>query len=519
MKLRIVFVFVVLLMAETNSENILFYWGVSGYSHRISVWGLIDKLVEKGHKVTFISPYEAKVPYFHPNITDIVPMNLAEDVGIIRIDFISMRLKNGVQAIDDLWYEYYDAGIRGCKSLMQNEQVLKWINESSYDLVILNALYNDCGYGLVHKFQAPHIMYTTTTHFPWFKDAYGFPDENLPEMEFHYPLEMTFVQSIRNLVSGLYWQWKRHTELFPILEPLLRSALKIPDLPPLHEIEMNTSLIFTNTHPSEEFPRSLPPNVVEIGGIHCSDDRKPLPQDLEDFIASGDNGFILLSFGTFAAINNLPIHLQHVFFNAMKAVPKYQFLVKYNQDRPDWVPKNVHTLKWVQQQDLIAHPKIRAFIGHGGLLSTQEAIFHGVPMIIVPLFAEQDYQAVRANDRETAIALEIAELTEEKLLNAILEVTSNPKYKTNTMRLSKFFRDRQNQPLESAIWWVEYVMRHKDISHLRPVGITKSWYERRMLHIWGFLAISLLCFLAIALYFTIAVLKMMTKTITKNKQE
>lgn len=48
-------------------------------------------------------------------------------------------------------------------------------------------------------------------------------------------------------------------------------------------------------------------------------------------------------------------------------------------------------------------------------------------MIIVPLFAEQDYQAVRANDRETAIALEIAELTEEKLLKAILEVTSNPK--------------------------------------------------------------------------------------------
>lgn len=43
----------------------------------------------------------------------------------------------------------------------------------------------------------------------------------------------------------------------------------------------------------------------------------------------------------------------------MKAVPKYQFLVKYNQDRPDWVPKNVHTLKWVQQQDLIGNHYMR----------------------------------------------------------------------------------------------------------------------------------------------------------------
>lgn len=85
-----------------------------------------------------------------------------------------------------------------------------------------------------------------------------------------------------------------------------------------------------------------------------------------------------------------------------------------------------------------AHPKIRAFIGHGGLLGTQEAIYHAVPMIVIPFFVEQDYQASRAHERQTAISLEISELTEEKLLNAILELLNNKKYSKLIKTTTKF---------------------------------------------------------------------------------
>jgi hypothetical protein len=120
-------------------------------------------------------------------------------------------------------------------------------------------------------------MYSPTSHFSWFKEAYGLVDENHNEMEYHFPIDMNFLQSTRNLLLSLYWNWKRHNELFPKLEPLLKSALNLPNLPSLYEIEKNTSLIFTNTHPNEEFPRSLPPNLIEISCMHCSDVRNPLP--------------------------------------------------------------------------------------------------------------------------------------------------------------------------------------------------------------------------------------------------
>lgn len=37
--------------------------------------------------------------------------------------------------------------------------------------------------------------------------------------------------------------------------------------------------------------------------------------------------------------------------------------------------------------------------------------------------------------------------------------------------MSKAFRDQQNSPLETAIYWVEYVARHKGANHIKNSGV------------------------------------------------
>ena len=59
---------------------------------------------------------------------------------------------------------------------------------------------------------------------------------------------------------------------------------------------------------------------------------------------------------------------------------------------------------------------------HSGLLSTQESIYHGVPMVAIPVFGDQDLNANRAAEAGIAISVEILDITEEKLEAAINEV-------------------------------------------------------------------------------------------------
>lgn len=52
-----------------------------------------------------------------------------------------------------------------------------------------------------------------------------------------------------------------------------------------------------------------------------------------------------------------------------------------------------HIVKWAPQQEVLAHPAVGAFWSHNGWNSTMESICEGVPMICMPFFADQLFNA------------------------------------------------------------------------------------------------------------------------------
>lgn len=66
------------------------------------------------------------------------------------------------------------------------------------------------------------------------------------------------------------------------------------------------------------------------------------------------------------------------------------------------------------------------FISHGGALSTQEAIYHGVPLLIIPLFLDQITNAIRIIDRNLGLRVPYCDLTTENLYESAIEVLNNP---------------------------------------------------------------------------------------------
>jgi len=108
-------------------------------------------------------------------------------------------------------------------------------------------------------------------------------------------------------------------------------------------------------------------------------------------------------------------------------------------------------------------------------------------MIVFPLFAEQDYNANIIEQIGCGIKLEIVGITKEQLRSAISNIIEDGRYKSKMMEASSLFKDRPMKPLETAVWWTEYVLRHKDVSALKSLTSHQTWHERRLLDVWLFI--------------------------------
>ncbi|KAK7940006.1 hypothetical protein WMY93_003332 [Mugilogobius chulae] len=105
-----------------------------------------------------------------------------------------------------------------------------------------------------------------------------------------------------------------------------------------------------------EWPRPIMPNMVLIGGINCAK-KAPLPADLQEFVeGSGDDGFIVFTMGSM--VSDMPMEIATLFFEAFRQLPQ-RVLWRYEGKVPENAPKNVKLLKWLPQNDLLAHPKAR----------------------------------------------------------------------------------------------------------------------------------------------------------------
>lgn len=163
--------------------------------------------------------------------------------------------------------------------MYDDDEFINWVKDTKVDLLFIDGLFNDCAYGMAHYWNAKTIIFQTSSAFPW-SDCFGLPDETswIPDMALYYPVPMSFTQRAKNALMPIAWKLYRRWTYFPYLERLTKEKLNITELTPFEEIERNVGLVFLNTHYSEEFARSVPPNVISVGGIAWAAKRKPLPK-------------------------------------------------------------------------------------------------------------------------------------------------------------------------------------------------------------------------------------------------
>lgn len=70
---------------------------------------------------------------------------------------------------------------------------------------------------------------------------------------------------------------------------------------------------------------------------------------------------------------------------------------------------------------------MRLFITHGGLLSSIETVYFGVPILVIPIYGDQKLNAQLAIGNGYGLSLSYDELNEENLFQKLNELIENPK--------------------------------------------------------------------------------------------
>lgn len=163
-----------------------------------------------------------------------------------------------------------------------------------------------------------------------------------------------------------------------------------------------------------------------------------------------------------------------------------------------------------------AHPNINVFISHGGLIGTQEAIFHGVPIMGVPIYADQYNNLLQAQNLGFGKILQYHDIDEDTLRKNLFEILKDDSYKIKAQEISARFKDRPLTALETAMYWIEYVIRHKGADFIKNPALKLSWFAYNMIDVYAFLSVVVIAVVLAVFYTLKTILRLLNPSSNKK---
>ncbi|NP_001170967.1 UDP glucuronosyltransferase 5 family, polypeptide D1 [Danio rerio] len=480
-------------------------------SHWVNMKVLIEELHSRGHSITVIRPKSSwYITEKSPLYTSITIQDNVNDFENFFEDYLSkaMEIERGegsglafLKLQYDLFSMLSTAHEIACKMvsiILEDKMLVKKLQDEQYDLMLTDPAIAG-GVFLAHYLKLPLVL-----NVRWITSGEGHfaiapsPMSYIPLPGSGHTDKMGFAQRVKNVLFKTFTFLQNRFVVGPHYDILIDKYLDYKtDIVGLIQAAdiwlMRADFVF-------EFPRPTMPNIVYMGGFRCKPS-KPLPADLEAFAqSSGEHGFIIMSLGTL--VKSLPADMANAIAAAFARLPQ-KVIWRHLGDRPSNVGNNTLIVDWMPQNDLLGHSKIKAFVAHGGTNGVQEAIFHGVPVLGVPLFFDQFDNLIRVQGKGAGKILKLSELNAEAFEQALRESLNDGSYKRNMQTLSTLHRDQPMRPLDTAIFWIEHVIRHKGATHLRSEFYKMPWYSYHSVDV--FLVLFIVA--AVCMLSTIAVIR------------
>ncbi|XP_059475739.1 UDP-glycosyltransferase UGT5-like [Neocloeon triangulifer] len=468
-------------VVPSRGARILAVFPFFSKSHILVLKALTNELSSRGHEMVVLSafPQDKKLP----NYTDI---DIMPDLQEIMQRATGKNLFfMGKMPIYQQSFMMWGMGLGTTEAVATGSSFKRVLEDKKgFDLIIAEVFMNEAIYGLSHHFKAPLVLVCPFGGFHWHNYASGnpIPMSYYPNPMLEYTDRMTFTQRLSNFVFTTAWDLGHYFFYLPRQEAISKKVFG-PDTPSVQELEASASVVLVNQHFTLNYPRPLMPNIIEVGGMHVSREVKPLAKEFKDFLDGAKEGAIYFSMGSNLKSELMGDDRIKAFVQAFSKIPQ-RVLWKWESDSVPGQSKNVKVAAWMPQQEILAHPNVQVFITHGGLLSAQEAAFHGVTLVGIPVFGDQMLNMRKAQLGGYGIYIDFDNVTAESVGWALNEALHNPKVKEASRLRSAQYRDQPESPLDRAIFWTEYALRHKGAKHLRPAAADLYWFQLHLLDVY-----------------------------------
>ncbi|NXO08039.1 UD11 glucuronosyltransferase, partial [Oriolus oriolus] len=251
-------------------------------SHWLSMRKVVAELSKRGHEIVVVAPdntflidssdfYETKTypaafkkEDIEEHIRSLASTSFSQEPFLVRFW--------------KLLQEYGKSGAMfhaSCRSLLYNQEVMKYIGDSHFDVVFTDPV-SPCGQIIAQHFSIPSVFFLRMV--PCGIDAHAAqspdPPSYVPRTFSTYSDHMTFSERVKNFLIALSESFSCNIAYAPF-EELASEFLQKPTT--MTELLSHGSIWLRRIDFVFEYPMPVMPNMVFIGGIHCGQ-KKPLPQ-------------------------------------------------------------------------------------------------------------------------------------------------------------------------------------------------------------------------------------------------
>ncbi|KAL4660466.1 UDP-glucuronosyltransferase 2A1-like isoform X1 [Arapaima gigas] len=465
-------------------------WYTEG-SHWINLKPVLETLVDRGHEVTVLvhnasmfmdSRETSRFSYQLFNVS----VSLKEMTDSFE-DFLQFSMyEMGHMNLLEIYIKFYQLASRDlelslqiCNGLLRSEAIMETLRTGGFQVLLADPLF-PCGELVAEKLGIPLVFTLRLSFGNTVERLCGqlpAPPSFVPAAVSKFTDQMGFVDRLLNLL----FYWSQDLLAMTSWRDLDNYYSEILGRPTSYcETVGKADIWLIRTYWDFEYPRPFLPNFKFVGGLHCKA-AKPLPMDMEEFVqSSGNDGIVVFTLGSM--IKNLTKEKANMIASALGQIPQ-KVIWRYSGEQPETLNSNIRIYDWLPQNDLLGHPKTKAFITHGGTNGVYEAIYHGVPMVGIPMFADQPDNMVHMHSKGVAVILDFNFMEAKDLVESINTVVGDPLYKENALKLSRIHHDQPVKPLDQAVFWIEFVMRNKGAKHLLVHAHHLSWYQYHSLDV------------------------------------